>query len=100
MRMAGGLTYRLNVHRRQADEAYYTSSPRSVPPFGQGRLGHDPNGLVYYKGVYYFFYQFYDDTKWGLYALGPCEWRRFDFIGGEQPIAFYPMLMGLCFRTG
>lgn len=58
------LTYRLNVHRRQADEIYYNELYRGQYHYSvKDGWANDPNGLVYYKGVYHFFYQFYDDTK-------------------------------------
>ena len=91
------LTYRLNVHRRQADEIYYNELYRGQYHYSvKDGWANDPNGLVYYKGAYHFFYQFYDDTKWG-----PMHWGHAiskDLIHWEeQPIAFYPDANGAMF---
>jgi len=91
------LTYRLNVHRRQADEVYYNELYRGQYHYSvKDGWANDPNGLVYYKGVYHFFYQFYDDTKWGPMHWGHATSK--DLIHWEeQPIAFYPDANGAMF---
>lgn len=91
------LTYRLNVHRRQADEIYYNELYRGQYHYSvKDGWANDPNGLVYYKGVYHFFYQFYDDTKWGPMHWGHATSK--DLIHWEeQPIAFYPDANGAMF---
>jgi fructan beta-fructosidase len=58
---------------------------------------NDPNGMVYYKGVYNLFYQFYpDSTVWG-----PMHWAHAtskDLVHWEdQPIALYPDSLGYIF---
>ncbi len=58
---------------------------------------NDPNGLVYYDGVYHLFCQHYpDDVKWG-----PMHWSHAvssDLVNWkEQPIALYPDELGTCF---
>lgn len=58
---------------------------------------NDPNGMVYYKGVYHLFYQFYpEDIVWG-----PMHWGHAvseDLLHWEhKPIALYPDEHGLIF---
>ncbi len=58
---------------------------------------NDPNGLVYYQGVYHLFYQYYpEDIVWG-----PMHWGHAtstDMLHWEhKPIALYPDEHGLIF---
>jgi fructan beta-fructosidase len=58
---------------------------------------NDPNGLVYYKGIYHLFYQYYpDDIVWG-----PMHWGHAtstDLIHWEhKKIALFPDKLGLIF---
>ena len=58
---------------------------------------NDPNGLVYYNGVYHLFYQYYpDSTVWG-----PMHWGHAtstDLIRWtHRPIALYPDSLGYIF---
>jgi fructan beta-fructosidase len=58
---------------------------------------NDPNGMVYYKGVYHLFYQYYpDSTIWG-----PMHWAHAtskDLVHWQhQPIALYPDSLGYIF---
>jgi fructan beta-fructosidase len=58
---------------------------------------NDPNGLVYHKGIYHLFYQYYpNDIVWG-----PMHWGHAiskDMIYWEQkPIALYPDEKGYIF---
>ncbi len=58
---------------------------------------NDPNGMVYYKGEYHLFYQYYpDSTIWG-----PMHWGHAiskDLVIWENlPIALYPDSLGYIF---
>ena len=58
---------------------------------------NDPNGMVYHKGVYHLFYQYYpDSTVWG-----PMHWGHAiskDLVHFEhKPIALYPDELGYIF---
>lgn len=91
------LTYRVNIHRRQSDDVYYNELYRDQYHYSvKDGWANDPNGLVFYKGRYHLFYQFYDDTKWG-----PMHWAHAtsrDLLHwDEEPIAFYPDATGHMF---
>ncbi len=58
---------------------------------------NDPNGMVYYEGVYHLFFQYYPySTVWG-----PMHWGHAtstDLVHwAEQPIAIYPDKLGYIF---
>lgn len=58
---------------------------------------NDPNGMVYYQGVYHLFFQYYPNgTTWG-----PMHWGHTiskDMVHwAEQPIALYPDSLGWIF---
>lgn len=58
---------------------------------------NDPNGMVYYKGIYHLFFQYYpDSTIWGPMHWGHATSK--DLIHWEeQPIALYPDSLGYIF---
>ena len=91
------VTYRVNVHRRQVNAIYYNEPFRDQYHYSvKDGWGNDPNGMVYYKGTYHFFYQFYDDVRWG-----PMHWAHAtstDLIHWtEEPMALYPDANGAMF---
>ena len=91
------VTYRVNVHRRQAEAIYYNELYRDQYHYSvKDGWANDPNGLVYYHGTYHFFYQFYDDIRWG-----PMHWAHAvstDLVHWQDaPIAFYPDANGAMF---
>lgn len=58
---------------------------------------NDPNGMVFYKGIYHLFYQYYpDSTVWG-----PMHWGHAvskDMVAWEhKPVALYPDELGYIF---
>ncbi len=91
------VAYRVNVHRRRAANEYYTEKYRCQYHYSvKDGWGNDPNGLVYYKGKYHLFYQFYDGIAWG-----PMHWGHAvssDLLHWqERPVAFYPDANGAMF---
>ncbi len=58
---------------------------------------NDPNGMVYYKGEYHLFYQYYPDGN----TWGPMHWGHAistDLISWENyPVALYPDTLGYIF---
>lgn len=58
---------------------------------------NDPNGMVYYKGVYHLFFQYYPEkTVWGPMHWGHATGK--DMVRWqEQPIAIYPDSLGYIF---
>jgi fructan beta-fructosidase len=58
---------------------------------------NDPNGMVYYKGVYHLFFQYYP----GAIIWGPMHWGHAiskDLVHWKQlPIALYPDSLGYIF---
>ena len=58
---------------------------------------NDPNGMVYYKGVYHLFFQYYPGgSNWGPMHWGHAE--SSDLLHWEErPIALYPDSLGYIF---
>ena len=79
-------------------EALYTEPHRPQIHFSPPENWmNDPNGMVFHKGVYHLFYQYYpDSTVWG-----PMHWGHAtttDLVHWENhPIALYPDSLGYIF---
>ena len=58
---------------------------------------NDPNGMVYYNGIYHLFFQYYPDAS----VWGPMHWGHAisaDLVHWkQQPIALYPDSLGYIF---
>ena len=82
----------------EAEASFYTEPFRPQYHYSPPeKWMNDPNGLVYYKGIYHLFYQYYpDDIVWG-----PMHWGHAtstDMLHWDnQPIALYPDKNGLIF---
>lgn len=77
---------------------YYTEPYRSQFHFTpEEKWMNDPNGMVFYKGVYHLFYQYYpEDIVWGPMHWGHATSK--DLVHWEhKPIALYPDKHGLIF---
>jgi fructan beta-fructosidase len=81
-----------------ADTSYYNEPFRPQLHFSpKANWMNDPNGLVYYKGVYHLFYQYFpDSTVWGPMHWGHATSK--DLLHWtHHPIALYPDSLGLIF---
>jgi len=77
---------------------YYTEPYRSQYHFTpEANWMNDPNGMVYHKGVYHLFYQYYpEDIVWGPMHWGHATSK--DLVHWEhKPIALFPDKKGLIF---
>ena len=83
---------------KKSTQTFYQEKHRPQFHFSpQEKWMNDPNGMVYYKGIYHMFYQFYpDSTVWG-----PMHWAHAtskDLVYWEhQPVALYPDSLGYIF---
>ena len=84
----------INLGFAQTAQEQHRPQLHFSPPSG---WMNDPNGMVYYKGEYHLFYQYYpDSTIWG-----PMHWGHAiskDLVHWEHlPIALYPDTLGYIF---
>jgi fructan beta-fructosidase len=87
----------LLAFRCEAQKPYHEMYRPQVHFSPKEKWTNDPNGMVYYKGVYHLFFQYYpDSTVWG-----PMHWGHAtsnDLIHWDQkPIALYPDSLGYIF---
>lgn len=83
---------------RQEKEKVYSETHRPQFHFSpKEKWMNDPNGMVYYKGEYHLFYQYYPDSA----VWGPMHWGHAistDLVHWEHlPIALYPDSLGMIF---
>ncbi len=89
---------KVEVSKQQVEKSRYKEEYRPQFHFSpQEKWMNDPNGLVYNKGVYHLFYQYYpEDIVWG-----PMHWGRAvskDLVHWEhKSIALFPDEHGLIF---
>ena len=83
---------------QEYESEYYTEAYRPQFHFTpEANWMNDPNGMVYHKGVYHLFYQYYpEDIIWG-----PMHWGHAistDLVSwNHKPIALYPDDLGYIF---
>lgn len=87
-----------NIEEPAGDSNYYTEVHRPQFHFSpEANWMNDPNGLVFYKGEYHLFYQYYPDGM----AWGPMHWghavSKDLFHWSHLPIALFPDSLGLIF---
>ncbi|RRQ50488.1 glycoside hydrolase family 32 protein [Maribacter algicola] len=79
------------VEEDPVDTSYYNEDYRPQFHFSpEEKWMNDPNGLVYHKGIYHLFYQYYpDDIVWGPMHWGHATSK--DMLHWEhKPIALFP----------
>ena len=84
-------------HSLYAQSVYHEQYRPQIHFSPKEKWTNDPNGMVYYKGIYHLFFQYYpDSTVWG-----PMHWGHAvstDLIHWQQqPIALYPDSLGYIF---
>jgi fructan beta-fructosidase len=82
----------------QITEGNYKEEHRPQLHFSpQAHWMNDPNGMVYYKGVYHLFFQYYPEkTVWGPMHWGHATSKNL-IHWKQQPIALYPDSLGFIF---
>lgn len=93
-----GLIATLKIYGQETIDSLYKESFRPQIHFSpQAHWMNDPNGMVYFNGIYHLFFQYYPNgTVWGPmhwgHAVSPdmIHWK-------EMPIALYPDSLGYIF---
>src|SRR5207342_718086 len=85
------------VNRLTAQAVYHEQYRPQIHFSPKAHWMNDPNGMVYYNGIYHLFFQYYpDSTVWG-----PMHWGHAtsnDLAHWEHhPIALYPDSLGYIF---
>ncbi len=90
--ITGGL-----VKQSAAQEAYHEMYRPQIHFSPKEKWVNDPNGMVYHKGIYHLFFQYYpDSTIWGPMHWGHATSK--DLVHWQQgPIALYPDSLGYIF---
>ena len=86
------------VNGQSNQPPYYREPHRPQIHFSpEAHWMNDPNGMVFYKGVYHLFYQYYPEgTVWGPMHWGHATSK--DMVHWQhQPIALYPDTLGYIF---
>src|ERR1700712_1591580 len=88
-----------NIFFRQAfaQEQYHEMYRPQLHFTPKAHWMNDPNGMVYYNGIYHLFFQYYPGgTTWGPMHWGHAESRDLTHWK-ELPVALYPDSLGYIF---
>lgn len=88
----------LGVQGQKSQPIMYKEQHRPQTHFSpKEKWMNDPNGMVYYNGIYHLFFQYYpDSTVWGPMHWGHAVSKNL-IHWDEQPIALYPDSLGYIF---
>ncbi len=83
------------VSHTNAQQLYHEQYRPQIHFAQKEKWMNDPNGMVYYKGVYHLFYQYYpDSTVWGPNHWGHATSK--DLVHWHhEPVALHPDSLGL-----
>lgn len=91
------LAFFISTVSSHAQQAYKEMHRPQVHFSPRAKWTNDPNGMVYYNGIYHLFYQYYpDSTIWGPMHWGHATSKDL-MHWQEQPIALYPDSLGYIF---
>jgi fructan beta-fructosidase len=87
----------VKANSQTIDSTYHEQYRPQIHFSPKAHWTNDPNGMVYYNGVYHLFFQYYPDSS----VWGPMHWGHAtstDLVHWqEQPIALYPDSLGYIF---